>query len=869
MTTEPYMTATADCAQEPIHLPGTIQPHGVLLGCTLPDWTITHVSANVSSVLDGTDPEVLLGQLLERVLPLETVHAIRNQLQTAMLSGTAERLDCLALDNGPRRYDLTVHIASGLAVIEAAPSVQGAGANGVVLLRGLVGRLRRMPTVTRLLTLAAQQFRAVTGYDRVMIYRFLHDDSGEVVAEAVRPGTDSYLGLRYPASDIPAQARALYRRQPLRLIPDVHYVPVPVLPGRGPDGLPLDLSLAALRSVSPVHIQYLRNMNVRATLTVSLMRGDQLWGLIACHHGEPHYLSGALCSAAELFGQMLSLQIEVREQQLEQQRLSDAQDAHDRLLAAMSPRDTVFEDLNRYADMLNSMIACDGLAVWSNGRLSGQGVLPPEEAITELIAFLGQAAADRIFATASLAEHIAPASRFADRASGVLAIPISRAAQDYLLFFRREEIQTVTWGGNPDKALLRDPATGQLHPRNSFEAWRETVRGRAKPWTASERRIAETLRVALLEVVLRRSELIASERQQAQESQSLLIAELNHRVKNVLSLVLATTRQSAQQATSVEGFTTEVERRIQALASAHDQINAPSGASTQLRALLESEALAWNGGGELDERIQLTGDAVLLDVRGYQTLALVFHEMMTNAAKYGALSVPGGQLAVSWRLVEGSGLEVEWNESGGPEVQPPTRRGFGSIVTERTIPFELQGEARVEYRPEGLFAFFHVPPEHVWAGQDQPRRPGAAKAHSPSSIAGLRLLLVEDSMMIALDAQTMLEDAGVQVEIAGSLEDARRALRLDRFDLVVLDVNLAGETSLGIAAELEAAQHPFLFATGYGARTAIPERFDRVPVVTKPYNLSALAFAIGQLQASHHAGGTVRPGTSGPEPASF
>ncbi|GAB6388792.1 HWE histidine kinase domain-containing protein [Stutzerimonas marianensis] len=846
MTDTTPSDATLDCAQEPIHLPGAIQPHGVLLGCTLPDWSIAHVSANCQTFFSGVEPASLLGQPLDRVLPLETVHAVRNQLQTAMLAGTAERLDCLALDVGAQRYDLTVHMADGLAVIEATPAVQGSGANGVSLLRGLAGRLRRAPTVARLLTLAAQQMRAVTGYDRVMIYRFLHDDSGEVVAEAVRPGTESYLGLRYPATDIPAQARTLYRRQPLRLIPDVDYQPVPVLPGRGPDGLPLDLGLAALRSVSPVHIQYLRNMGVRATLTVSLMKGDRLWGLIACHHGEPHYLSGALCSAAELFGQMLSLQIDAREQQHEQQRLSLAQDAHDQLLAAMSPRDTVFEDLDRYADMLNSMIACDGMAVWSNGALSGRGMLPPEDAIAELIAFLERMPADRIYATSSLSEHFAAAGRFAECASGVLAIPISRVAQDYLLFFRRELIQTVSWGGNPDKATQRDPATGKLHPRSSFEAWRETVRGHAQPWTTSERRVAETLRVALLEVVLRRSELIATERQRAQDSQSLLIAELNHRVKNVLSLVLATTRQSAQQATSVEAFTEEVERRIQALASAHDQINAPSGTSTHLRALLESEARAWCRQDEPDERVQLTGDAVLLDVRAYQTLALVFHEMMTNAAKYGALSVPGGQLAVSWRLVEGRGLEIEWNESGGPIVQAPTRRGFGSIVTERTIPFELQGEARVEFRPEGLFAFFMVPAEHVSPSADQPRRADAAK-RTTSSIAGLRLLLVEDSMMIALDAQTMLEDAGVQVEIAGSLDDARRALRLDRFDLVVLDVNLAGETSLGIAAELEAEQRPFLFATGYGARTAIPERFDQVPVVTKPYNLSALAYAMGQL----------------------
>ena len=847
MTISPHLSvAPVDCAREQIHTPGTIQAHGLLLACTLPDWTIAHASANTSRFFDGVSPESLLGKPIDHVLPLEAVHSVRNQLQTAMLSGTVDRLDCYALNDGPQRYDLTVHMVDGLAVIEAEPSVQTSGADGVSVLRGLVSRLRRAPTVARLLSLAAQQMRVVTGYDRVMIYRFLHDDSGEVVAEAVRPGMQPFKGLRYPASDIPAQARELYRRQPLRLIPDIDYVPVPILPGLSPEGLPLDLSLAALRSVSPVHLQYLRNMNVRATLTVSLMHGDRLWGLIACHHSEPYYISGSLCSAAELFGQMLSLQIDVSEQQQMRQRLADAQKAHDQLLAAMSPRNTVFEDLSRYTDMLNSMIACDGLAVWSNGQLSGHGVLPPQESVDDLISFLKQRPTDRIYATASICEHFAPAAAFADLASGVLAIPISRVAQDYLLFFRRELIHTVTWGGNPDKAVLRDPLTGHLNPRSSFEAWRETVRGQSNPWTESELHIADTLRVALLEVVLLRSEMIGSERQQAQDNQSLLIAELNHRVKNVLSLVLATTRQSAHRATSVEAFTEEVERRIQALASAHDQINAPTGASTQLRELLESEARAWTGRDELDERIQLTGCAVQLDVRGYQTLALVLHELMTNAAKYGALSVPEGHLTVSWELINGRGLVLEWNESGGPEVQPPARRGFGSIVTERTIPFELQGDARVEFRSEGVYARFRIPPRHVSLGTEPPP-PGLARTRPMKSMDGLRLLLVEDSMMIALDAQAMLADVGAQVEIAGSLNDARRALRLDKFDVVVLDINLAGETSLGLAGELSAEQHPFLFATGYGTRTAIPERYDQVPVVTKPYNLSALGYAIGQL----------------------
>lgn len=849
--TSPHQPASAgavdldSCARELIHLPGAIQPHGFLLGCTLPDWTVAQASANCAEHLGGRGPEVLLGQTLEQLFPRDTVHALRNLLQTAMLSGSAERLEAVDLD-GVGRFDLTVHLSAGLALVEGTPTLVNSATGPVSLVKGLIGRLKRAATLERFLAQAAQQLRAVTGYDRVMIYRFLHDGAGEVVAEARRPGVEPYLGLRYPASDIPEQARLLYRRQWLRLIPDVDYEPAALVPGLGPDGHPVDLSLASLRSVSPVHLQYLRNMGVRGTLTVSLMQGDKLWGLIACHHFEPHRIGGALCAAAELFGQMLSLQIEAKEQHDTQSRLAQGLHSHDRLIAAMSPRDTVFDNLAQFSPQLQEMIPNDGMAVWSDRHFSGFGTTPPTEAIGGLIDFLGRSASNQVFSTHALADVYPPAAGWCSEASGLLAIPFSRTARDYLLFFRRETVQTVTWGGDPTKPIEAGDDGRRLGPRRSFKAWQETVRGMALPWSATEKRIAETLRVSLLEVILRRAELISQERQQAQNNQSLLIAELNHRIKNVLSLVLATVRQSAPQATSVEAFTQEVERRIEALAAAHDQINATSGSPTPLAKLLEAEARAWGGEVALTQRIHLDGPPMLLDMRAYQTLALVFHEMITNAAKYGALSNAGGHLSVHWSLNDDGSLQVVWTERGGPRVKAPTRRGFGSIVTERTIPFELQGDARLEFRREGLIATFCIPSRHISLGEHTASTPVPGHA-SAEALHGKRLLLVEDSMMIALDAQAMLQDAGAEVEIAGSVREAQRALQHNRFDLAVLDVNLADETSLGIAEALENEQQPFLFATGYGVSTVIPERFSHVPLVTKPYNVSALAYAMNRL----------------------
>jgi light-regulated signal transduction histidine kinase (bacteriophytochrome) len=843
---EPYQTLhegldLSVCDREPIHIPGSIQPHGFLLGCSLPDWKIVQASANTAEFLAGLAPEALLGHDLEHVLPIETVHSLRNLLQTTMLSGSAERLNHLAMDNADTRFDMSVHVSGGLAIIEGTPSLPHMTADPITLVKGLIGRLKRAPSLDRFLKQAAQQIRAFTGYDRVMIYKFLHDNSGQVIAEALRPGMDPFLGLHYPASDIPAQARALYKRQWLRVITDTNYRSVPLMPGFGPDGLPLDLSLSTLRSVSPVHIEYLHNMNVQATMTVSIMRGDELWGLIACHHSEPYCLSGTICAAAELFGQVLSLQVEAREQQEEMRLVSSAHEAHDRLIASMSPHETLFDNLADFAANLNDVIPCDGIGVWSDSRFTGYGITPPVEAIEPLIRFFGLISSNAVYTTQELGKVFPPARAYAHSVSGVLAIPFSRSPRDYLLFFRREMVQTISWGGNPNKPVI----TGErISPRKSFETWKETVKEQSLPWRSGEKQIAETLRISLLEVILRRAELIAQERQIAQESQSLLIAELNHRVKNILSLIRAVVRQSSQQTTSVKDFTADLEHRINALAKAHDQMNQVGWASAPLLHLLEAEAQAWASGEQ--DRVMFSGPAIILDARAYQTLALVFHEMMTNAVKYGALSRPTGHLLVSWHLVANQDLRIEWCESGGPIVAAPSRRGFGSVVIERTIPFELQGEARIEYRIEGVQGSFLIPAQHVSVGNVAELRT-VPSVLTAQSLEQKKLLLVEDSMMIALDAQAMLQEAGADVEIAGTVNEARRALSFTHFDVVVLDVNLSGETSLSIAEELALAQHPFIFATGYGENTVIPDRFKDVPLISKPYSAGSLTHAINRF----------------------
>jgi light-regulated signal transduction histidine kinase (bacteriophytochrome) len=576
------------------------------------------------------------------------------------------------------------------------------------------------------------------------------------------------------------------------------------------------------------------------------MTGDALWGLIACHHSSPRRISSSTCAATELFGQIFSLQIEAKEQARELMLAAELRKAHDRLIAAMTAESSIFDDPERFRDLVTAMVPCDGYGVWSEKGFIGVGVTPPAEAMPDLLRHLGEKDPQQPYATSALSRELASAAAYVAQVSGVLSIPFSRTRREYLLFFRQEVVQTVTWGGDPTKPVVIERGGARIGPRKSFDAWKEIVHGQSIAWRSAEVQIAETLRIALLEVILRRADIVNNERRAAQESQAILIAELNHRVKNILALIRSLVRQSRQNAVTMEGFAGDLEHRIRALALAHDQLTQTGWHRAPLRRLLEAEARAWTNSAD---RVSLVGPGVTLDSRAYQALALVFHEMMTNAAKYGALSRSAGRLDVTWSREPGGDLRIEWRELGGPPVMPPQRRGFGSVIVEQTVPFELRGEARVEYLTQGVHGSFLIPASHIGEVLDDEVRT-EVRVEVPVELNAKRLLLVEDSMMIALDAQAMLAEEGLDVEVAGTIADAERLLSVDSFDVAVLDVNLSGETSFGVADQIIALGLPFVFATGYGESIVMPERFRAVPVVSKPYDGGALRMALGGVQAA-------------------
>ena len=416
-----------NCDREPIHVLGTIQPFGFLIALTA-DWLVSRVSAN-SAAFIGHEPEALLGQPISAVFSADAIHMLRNRITLLRGPDSVERIFSLVLMDGGPAFDIAVHFSGQLVVIEGEPaSHDEMEASSIV--RSMVSRLAQVEGMAPFLRDGARQVRALTGFDRVMVYRFAEGGDGEVVAEALRSGVDSFYGLHYPASDIPVQARALYLRNIFRVIADVKAVPVPVVPALDPTGAALDMSLCLTRAVSPIHIEYLGNMGVGASLSISIIVEGKLWGLFACHHYAPRLPTFAQRSAAELFGQIFSMMLESRERAETATYEGKARQVADRLMAAVAQDHDLLSNARWLGDIIFDTIPADGVGIYIDGQMTFSGLTPDPAAFSAIVTMLNRVATSQIYTTDTLSAVLPAAADYADRAAGLLAIPLSRRPRD-------------------------------------------------------------------------------------------------------------------------------------------------------------------------------------------------------------------------------------------------------------------------------------------------------------------------------------------------------------------------------------------------------------------------------------------------------
>ncbi len=823
-----------NCDREPIHIIGRVQNFGALISVTS-NWVINHASENVVDVLGGA-AGALIGRPLADVLQEEVIEKIRARLTIIAAIGVIDRLFSLQVTKEGSLCDIAFHRSGENVIIEFERSDPEQSDDLTAYIRPMIDRLDGCDTVAALCDMAVRQIKALTQMNRVKVYRFNSDGSGTVIAEARDADADSFLGLTYPATDIPKQARALFLRNQLRVMYDTSDEGSALVSADGPDEEPLDLTMSVTRAHSPIHVEYLRNMQVGATLTLSIIRNGKLWGLFACHHNSAKLPSYPLRTALELFGLLFSYRLDQVISAQEKIGFLRSQTLHDQIMVQLAEDTSVANNFGAIVAMIADVIPHDGAVGWIDGTYTAVGSTPNEEEFRGLVGFLNTVAPGQIFAAQSLNQSFPDVSDFADRAAGLLVLPVSRKQRDFIVLFRREIAKSIRWAGKPEKEMTHGPFGPRLTPRKSFAAWQETVSGHCAEWTTAQISAAETLRVTLMEVVLRMADVRLRDHARAQEQQELLIAELNHRVHNILNLIKAVMQQSAESHDSVASFTKTLGGRIHALALAHDQITGANWQPASLRQLIATEAAAYLDGKI--SRLNVAGPDALLFSETYTTVALVLHEMFTNSVKYGALKSEHGSVNIDIAASDDGALVLSWTESGGPAVNAPNRRGFGTTIVERSIPFELGGEAELRFVLTGVEARFVLPPKVIHSIIAVAQSPAADTLPEGETQGAIptRVLIVEDNIIIGMDVELHLERLGVaETQIVPSVTTALAELKKARFDFALLDINLGTEMVFPVADQLSQMQIPFVFASGYGEARDMPKKFADVPVLTKPY----------------------------------
>lgn len=467
-----------NCEHEPIHIPGSIQPHGFLIGIDESSKIITFCSEN-SADYCGLAYDFLLGKTFGEAFGVENRNIIADHIEHFGLDSSMPQKLLIAGKN----FLFSIHKTGSIYIIEAEPEISAVEISENPYKQSIkfVSYMNSTSTLRELCDLVAKGTREITGYDRVMVYRFDKEYNGEVFAESCREDLEPFLGLHYPHTDIPPQARELYMRNLLRLIADINYTPVPIYT-ISENNLQLDLSLSLLRSTSPIHVEYLQNMGVGATLTISLIHRGRLWGLIACHHYSPKNLTPEIRLAAKLQGQFITSQIDVRQLNEEYEVARKTNIALEKLTALnLSPVMESFKIISLSPQLLKICNAA-GVSLLINGQVYKNGLAPSDEEVVLLSQWLSDYSNDSHFYTDKLINFISDMPAVCEKVSGIHYHSLGNG--NAIIWYRPETLTEVNWGGDPEKAIIRD--SNGLHPRNSFRLWKQVVKSRSNNWLQPE-----------------------------------------------------------------------------------------------------------------------------------------------------------------------------------------------------------------------------------------------------------------------------------------------------------------------------------------------------------------------------------------------
>ncbi len=639
------------CDSEPIHIPGSIQPHGILLALVEPVLTPVAVSANFES-FTGLPAAAALGAPLATFLTDTSLAALSAALAAADFDGVNPLPITLRCAAAPRDGHAILHRHDGLAILEIEPraAVPHDPEDFQNSIRAAIRRLQAATDLPTAAAIAAQEIRRINGFDRAIVYRFADDWSGAAIAEDRLENIPPMLGFHFPAADIPAQSRALYSRNTVRSIPDFRYCPAPLLPDRNPlTGSPIDLSFAVLRSVSPMHVEYMNNMGFQGSMSVSLLQDGRLWGMVSCHHGQPRFVPYEVRQACELLAQVFCWQISVLQEAEIVRHGVRGRAIQNRLLHELGAEEDLHGGLARIGDDLHALMETTGFALYGPNGCAQFGRTPSPEQIAAIAECLIHVDRREIFSTDRLSARLPEAAAYADLASGLLALPLGRASSTSMMWFRPEVAHTVTWGGDPHKPLGIGPHGARLQTRASFAAWQEEVRCTSLPWLPHEIAAAMEIRDLVVDVLIARTAALEGANRRLVRSNDELESfayVAAHDLKEPLRHIEAfsdllmdfLSEEYDYTLTAMVGGIAASSRRLRALINdlaAYSRVGRQAGPSTPLKLDdVLADVLA-----DLEPAIAASGAAVssqalpvVLFDRGQMRQLL--HHLLTNALKY-------------------------------------------------------------------------------------------------------------------------------------------------------------------------------------------------------------------------------------------
>ncbi|MEP1611310.1 MAG: HWE histidine kinase domain-containing protein [Roseobacter sp.] len=829
------------CASEPVHIPGIVQPFGCLIGVDRTKQRVLYASENCFEIL-GLTASALLETSIVQTLGHEIAHALNNAAARADFDQKLTPVGLFTLNGND--IEISAFDSDGICVLqferEKDPELDGGDA--LRTLAFLMKEVQACRDHQSLFEMTANLLRYFTGYDRVTVNKFDPQYNGEVVAEAKQHSLETFAGLRFPQWDIPVQAREIMAKLPLRFIEDVQQVPISIR-AASPTLRPLDITLASCRGVSSVHMEYLKNMGVKATMTLSVVIEGMLWGFISFHHRQTRVLAPKKREILIAFVGLFSTKLQALNKQSQYDLVRKIDKIKDDILKEIDSDEIMEEAMPRIGPVLKEVLQADGVALLAGSQATNHGRVPEQEVLTQLFKETQAQVGTSIISNSLAAKY----PQFLDSLNGCAGVFASAITpQRALCIFRSEETQSVSWAGNPQKTIEHVSGAARLAPRASFSSYLQDIEGCSAVWSDEDIYFAERIWV-LVNSAERRALKNTLNRQQA-----LMIKELNHRVRNILALVKSVSRQTRQRYDSVRDYSISLENRIQALAAAHDIASESALFSIDIRHIIEISLAPYHE----HNMIYVSGPSRLLRAEIAPIFSLVLHELATNAAKYGALTVKEGTISVQIADEDG-GVCVKWKEEHGPVVVPPSDQGFGSVLINEAVPHELGGKADLRYPPTGVEADFFLPETVLDTAtsvvtqsvlqEKNVQSETLSTSYDSKQIDGV-VLLLEDNFVIANDMKNQLADSGIcNVEVFSNLDDAFEAVDMALPAFALLDVHLgSGKSSAPLAQHLLEQNIPFIFVTGYGDQAPLDEQFQFIPCLTKPAQTHDLQAAISK-----------------------